>query len=414
MKVMLAQEAPRMMRKTRNPQHTFQIRQRPWQIQPFMIAPVLPGETLKNLTMQARVVSDPLKSKLVGWWYETYFFYVKHRDLAARDDLVAMHLTGASLAAYKAGAAVVPSYTFKGAVDWQTMCLTRIVEQWFRDEGETWNADLIDTLPVAQINRDMFIDSVVDNTVSPPAENVLQDGGGSDDGIISTYQAMWDRMRQMRQTNMSFEDWLRMQGVSGVKTPEKESSYKPELVRYDREWTYPTNTVEPTTGVPSSAAVWSTQIRADKDRFFKEPGFLVGVQVVRPKVYLSSLKGAGVGALDEARLWLPSILADEPYTSIKQHVVGGSNDGPLGTVPTNGYWIDYRDLFIYGDQFVNFDIATAGDGNSVALPTAALKRRYADSTMANNLFLGAAPANVIRSDGVVSLNILGTVGADQT
>lgn len=413
MKVMLAEAAPRMSRKLRKPQHTFQVRQRPWQIQPFMIAPVLPGETLKNLTMQSRAVSDPLKSKLVGWWCETYFFYVKHRDLDARDTLVNMHLTGASLAALKVGTAAVPTYTFKNGVDWVTLCLKRIVEEWFRDEGETWNADLIDTLPVAQINRDMFIDSIVDNTVAPATDNILQDGP-SDDGVITAYQAMFDRMRQMRQTNMTFEDWLRMQGVSGVKTAEAESSYKPELVRYDREWTYPTNTVEPSTGVPSSAAVWSNQVRADKDRFFKEPGFLIGVQVFRPKVYLSKLTGAAVGALDEARLWLPSILADEPYTSIKQHTTTATGDGPLGANPTNGYWIDYRDLFIYGDQFVNFDIATAGDGNSVALPTAALKRRYADSAMANSLFLGAAPANVIRTDGVVSLDILGTVGADQT
>ena len=66
MKVQLVQETARQTRMMRSPKHTFRINTRPWQIQPFMIAPVLPGETLKNLTMQARVVSDPVKSKLVG------------------------------------------------------------------------------------------------------------------------------------------------------------------------------------------------------------------------------------------------------------------------------------------------------------------------------------------------------------
>ena len=97
MRVQLVQETARQTRTMRSPKHTFNLVTRPWQIQPFMIAPVLPGETLKSLTMQARVVTDPVKSKLVGWWHETYFFYVKHRDLTFRDQMIAMHLTGASL-----------------------------------------------------------------------------------------------------------------------------------------------------------------------------------------------------------------------------------------------------------------------------------------------------------------------------
>ena len=33
----------------RSPRHTFQLRQRPFEITPFLLAPVLPGETMKNL-----------------------------------------------------------------------------------------------------------------------------------------------------------------------------------------------------------------------------------------------------------------------------------------------------------------------------------------------------------------------------
>ena len=50
----------RVNRKTRSPQHTWAVKQRPFVITPFMIAPVLPGETLKAGVMQARCVSDPL------------------------------------------------------------------------------------------------------------------------------------------------------------------------------------------------------------------------------------------------------------------------------------------------------------------------------------------------------------------
>ena len=34
-----------------------------------------------------------------------------------------------------------------------------------------------------------------------------------------------------------------------------------------------------------------------------------------------------------------------------------NNAGPLAGA-TNGYWVDIRDLFLYGDQFVNYDLIT--------------------------------------------------------
>ena len=73
--------APRVSRSGRRPQHTFQLRHKPWVVQPFMIAPVLPGDTMKNLLLQARAVSSPVKNPLIGWWLEYYFFYVPHRSL---------------------------------------------------------------------------------------------------------------------------------------------------------------------------------------------------------------------------------------------------------------------------------------------------------------------------------------------
>ena len=81
--------APRVGRKLRSPIHRFHLRHYPFQLQPFMLAPVIPGETMKNLLLQARVVTDPIKNGLIGWWQEYYFFYVKHRDLAG--------FTGASM-----------------------------------------------------------------------------------------------------------------------------------------------------------------------------------------------------------------------------------------------------------------------------------------------------------------------------
>ena len=401
----LVQEALKTQRRNRYPKYEYQIRQRPWQIVPFMCAPVLAGETLTNALIQVRVVSDPLKSKLVGWWFEQYYFYVKWTDLDARDDLKEMALTGASISSLYTSAADIEFFEGNDAVPWARLCLKRVVEEYFRDEQDAaWDTYEIGNYPAANVANRTYLDSLIDDTTAPGTPNDLQDT--EDLTVISDYLDQYNRMVQMRFTDMSFEDWLEAQGVRGRKTAEAESMYKPELLRYVRDWTYPTNTVEPTTGVPSSAAVWSMQERISKRRFFPEPGFILGVTVARPKVYLSKHIGSAAGYLDQARLWLPMVFHNEPYTSIREFSDPTTvADGPLGATPTNGYWLDMRDLFLYGEQWRNFDIETAGDGSHVLLPSAALQHRYASATDADALFAAASPANKIRSDGVTDLTI---------
>lgn len=400
--VQLVQAMPQQQRVNRNPVHTFQLRQRPWQIQPFMIAPVLPGETFKNALLQARVVTDPIKNPLIGWWTEYYFFYVKHRDLDARDTLVNMVLSNASTASLQT-AAQTETYHYASSIDWAQLCLKRVTEEYFRDQGEAWNVATLGNLPLASINNSSWLDSVIDETTVPEGSDPQTTADNME--TLDLYERQYEFMKSMKMINMTYEDFLKSYGVRGAAV---EEPHKPELIRYVKDWTYPSNTVDPATGIPASAASWAVAERADKDRFIKEPGFIFGVSVIRPKVYLSRQKGAGVHMLDDAYSWLPAILANDPATSLKQYAAAA---GPL-TTPTNGYWVDVRDLFIYGDQFVNFSLAET-DAGMVALPTAGMVKRFASSADADALFKSAAPANQIRQDGVVSLTILGTQ-VDQT
>lgn len=353
---------------------------------------------MKNLLVQARTVSSPIKNPLIGWWCEYYFFYVKHRDLDARELLSSMMLDPEADMSSLNTAAAVPYYHYGSTIPWTALCLKRVVEEYFRDEGEAWDTWLIDTLPVASVGvENSWMDSVINAGDMPddivPADEPLTD--------LDEKWRMWEYLRQNALTNMSYEDWL---GTYGIRQSTVEI-HKPELVRYLREWTYPTNTIDPATGAPSSAVSWSVQDRADKDRFFKEPGFLIGCQVVRPKAYMSKQTGSAAGLMNDAFSWLPAMLREDVYTSLKQVAKGA---GPLpGLTDAAGYWVDVRDLLIYGDQFINFALTETNAG-LVALPTAALQKRYADSTMADALFSAASPANQIRTDGVVSLTILGT------
>ena len=223
---------------------------------------------------------------------------------------------------------------------------------------------------------------------------------------FSGQYAQWELMRDQGMTDLTYEDFLRSYGVSIPKAQDLGGSpdemFRPELIRHIRNWTQPSNVINPTDGAAKSAAYWKIAEKIEKRRFFKEPGFIFGISVTRPKLYLGSQKGAAVGLLNDAYSWLPAVTAGYPYTSIKE-VLDSATDGILQN-QTEDYWIDVKDLFLYGDQFWNFAL-DAGSNNAPALPSATLEKRYATDAMIEALFVTAG-SEYVKQDGVVHLNIL--------
>lgn len=396
----------------------------------MLFAPVLPGETLNNLLLQARVVSDPIRSKLVGWWNEYYFFYVKHRDLQpnvglaetlnAANDLVAMHLDPAINIADSWPAITQPALyqvAGTGANSLLNKAVTKITESFFRDEGEGWNdsnggpAVFTTGIPLVRIGQENFADSFANDADRPgaadveievdavPAPDVVY--ASEIDRALATYQFL----RENDQVQMSFEQFLQTHGVRTAKVED----HKPELLRYIRDWTYPSSTVNPETGAVTSVVSWSPVERADKNRFFAEPGYIVGLTCCRPKVYFGLQDQLMANFLNFATDWLPAILRPDPWNSYKQFAQG---TGPFPHVTdAGGYWIDVRDLFIHGEQFVNFDVDGDDNNNAVALPSTTGARRYPLLADAKNLFVDetADVLTRIRQDGIVTLQIASMV-----
>lgn len=397
-------ETGKVRRQARTPVHTHLIVHRPWQIQPFMIAPVLPGETLKNLSVQSRVISDPIKAgpgNILPWWCEHYLFYVKVRQLGpdVRAAFEAMMLQGTPLGLVDP--VDLQTMHYGKTVNWVNRCLNFVVEEGgFRNEGEAADVSEIDGLPAAAAHRhgQSFLDSLTaDAALQTP--NDLQDP--QDPLMLEAYLEQYEAMRGMRLIDMTFEDYL---ATYGVNLPQAALLERPELIRMNSEWAYPANTIDPATGAATGAASFGIQFRADKDRFFAEPGFVFGVTVVRPKIFLANQKSAAVSMLDTAYSFLPRILASQPHISLREFLGGvdASATGPLRN-QTAGYWLDVGDLFRYGDQFTN--VADA-KGFNLALPNAAGEKRWATLAMAKALFADDTKS-FIRQDGVTRLNVLG-------
>lgn len=413
------ERAPQSGRVSRSPTHRWNVRAQPWQIQPVVLAPVIPGETFKSGVLQARVVSDPVKNRLIGWWHEYYVFYVPFRAMAAAEELTKMVIDpswDAVTAGITSNTANAQRY-FGGrnSIDWTQQCLNAVVRDFFRDENETntWTGN---GLPLASINSQSWTDSMLaDNRMV--AYDVNVDGPDANTTIQASEVQIAMQQYELLKANglieMDYEDYLRTYGIKG-NAVRKDPEFHAELLRYTRDWQYPSNTVD-SAGAVSTALSWSVAERIDKDRFFKEPGFICAYTVSRPKVYLGRQVGSAAMALDNIGAWLPSILSNDPYTSMMRFADG---EGPMldgfsdGTPPGNqAYWIDVRDLFLYGDQFVNnasaYTVSLPGnDGNIDILPTAATTY---DAELDKLFVEQTGTKQHIEQDGLLSMHIQGRV-----
>lgn len=407
--VSIVRDRPQFKRTMRRPSHTFQLRTVPFAIQPFLLAPVLPGETLKNLLLQSRVVSDPVKSPLIGWWNEYYLFYVKHRDMAERTSLAEMMVDPTwTAASVKSETPVLTNY-FAGQagqdwIDWTAHCLDRVVEEYFRNEGEVSTDYLIASMPQASISGNNWLDSAVLTANYDPQSVDFNVDLDADTNItaseVDKAMMMWEHLRVNGLTQQTYEEYLATFGVSSPAIVEE--PHRPELLRFARDWTYPSNTVDPATGTPTSALSWSVAERADKDRLFKEPGFIFGVTVKRPKVYMNKQSMSAASMMNDVYSWLPMTMAQAGHVGMKEIT---ALKGALPAVTTD-YWVDMNDLLQYGDQFINFAL-TETDAGMVALPTTGMEKRYPSLTDVQGLFVTGASKYFVREDGVVSMQIAG-------
>lgn len=419
-------EVARGARGYRRPKHSWNVAPKPWAIQPIAIAPVIPGETLKNLVWQARAVTDPIKAGITGWWLEYYWFYVKLSDLDEREEFMEMVVNpewSASTAGVTSNTASgATMFGGKGQINWVEKCLNRVVDTYFRNEGEThldfrFSTPVAGTgtgsLPVASFAHPHWTDSLISaaNYAAPDVDLVV----GADDKVtaseIENALRQYELLRMNGLVDMTYEDFLRTYGIRGPVAAAAEDPRIPELLRYTREWQYPSNTVLADTSV-NAAVSWAIAERADKDRFFSEPGFICGYTVARPKVFFGNVDTAGASLLDRIQTWLPAVLWDDPFTSI---VEKAQNAGPIANAPSGSYVLDVRDLFLHGDQFKGFTGNSSSFFNFIEVPRSTdLGHRYPVEADVAALFPSGASVQFVRQDGVADFTIASHTKKDYT
>lgn len=411
--VNLAQAMPPNARRTRRPSHPFHNHQEAFQITPNLIAPVMPGESLKSALFQAKAVTPPVSADLIGWHAEQYIFYVKLTDLDDREafrdmvvdptyDATAIDATADDLFTFFAAKAGLPG------VNYVEKCLERVISEYFRDEDEAVGAATIGGKYIAKITHNSLADSLRLTSAYEAADVDFDVDLDADATItaseVSKAQQMWSAMIHQGLTDKSYEDFLKSYGIRPDETTE---AHRPELLRYVRDWSYPTRLTDPATGTPTSAVQWSMQEQINKARFFKEPGFIFGVSVFRPKVYLNQ-QGSLTAFLQNGLQWLPGEVMNNVAFGLENFA---ASTGPFDNI-TSPYTLDLRDLMLYGEQYVN--IVTTGTTHNVAdSPNAAgAMAKYITEAQANFIVPGAD--KMIKSDGIFNLSIASHLAGDLT
>lgn len=422
-------EYKKQPRVQRSPKHSFNLKSRPYEIVPFMIAPVLPGETLDGAFMQASVVSDKIANRLIGWWNEYHLFYVPIRALTlgdypafSGDNLESLFLDPTFQMSSVSGAAAannsVPFYNFKTGINWTTFCYDAVVENWFSDEGEMATRAAWDDYYIAQTDQGNLFHSLKEESAQTDEGELPGVDEVEELDILpgfTTHYAQWELMRDQGMTELSYKDYLRSYGITVPKDVmpdvdvEMAAGDLIEKIGSFRRYTQPT--LAPQQGDSASASVvyWKHAERVTKRLLFTEPGFVFGVTVCRPKVYLGNQKGAGVGLLRDAFSWLPAVLSSYGYTSLQENL-DSATDGILQGGDED-YWLDMKDLFLHGDQFVNFTMSVpANHGVSLPYVTTQLDKKYLTEAQMNQLFATSdGSASYLYQDGSMHLDVLGRI-----
>lgn len=404
--------APPTERVGRYPKHPFNIGSRPFVIRPFALAPVLPGESLTSAYFESRVITDPIVNSIIGWKKEYFFFYVRMSDLLS--DQIKGMFTDPSNSELEGEVADLPAwYVAKGGINWSRLAMERILIHYFRDDGEDPWANVTGAgLPFAKVKDIVFTDSLTDESDMPVGEEILEGQSMQDfEGLMMAFE----QLRAMGMTEMSYEDYLRSHGIV-VADP---TQGKPELIWHLSDWQYPSNTIDPTNGTPRSAVSWVFKNTLRKPKMFKEPGFVIGVTVTRPKMYLGGLRGSAAGFMNRSWDWMPAMLAAMTATRLKHFEAGtgplGDRSGTAGGTESE-YWLDMSDILTHGDQYIDTSLGTALAPIATAPYLAALpswsggedslNKEYLSIPQLEALFVNSASA-FVREDGVVNLSIKG-------
>lgn len=379
---------------------------KPFGLYPLMATYVAPAETLQSFTLKWRLVSKPIVNPLVGAWAQVWLVYVKLSDMdpALTAQFIANDVDNT---AYLQGSANQRYFTAGGQISWIPMAIEHFHDTFFLDEDET--AKTIDNVRKTKLNNRTWLE----NLMFRPDESTVDT---SDPWDLQEQIRAFRAQQMLDLKAVTYSDILEQYGVTDLSGVDR----RPEILRYSTSWQTPVNTIDPATGNPSSAWIWSDEMKLTEAKRFKEPGFLVLCATVRPKMGLRYHKHSLIGNMWGFDDFFPlheqrDVASQVKVINTDDNVFASSANG---ADPTDELWYDRSDLLANGEQFFNAYAAstdwpyepywsTAPDLQSTAA-LQDMRGEYATDTDIDAIFSGSSDNDkFLWYDGIVMATISG-------
>lgn len=374
---------------------------RPFGLYPVLAAPVMAGETVRGLRLRLRVISMPLRYPLGGAYLHFWWAYCPAR-LSVGTDIV--NELSPSTTGLLETSDVPRMFSKVGQLRLIQLTYDVIVNTLIAREGQTLPAfDGARKVPRIWSDWTNNLSKLPSGlTVSELPEREIDTEGDLDIAM--------DRERTLLEAG-SYDQFVRAFGV-----PEPRRDDEAVLFNHGRFWTQPTNTVEPSTGVPSSAWTWAIDTVMPKVRRVKEPGVMMLLASIRPKMLHRKADASYLGRMVGLLQWVPPTDDAQAWHAI-------SDNDPVWSSTFKGsgstqLLIDRQDVFGKGEAFIN-DIPanlpyavpqdTAGAYNGADL--AALRGEFVADADIDALFSGSTTVSRrIYYDGIAEMTVQGHVG----
>ena len=363
------------------------------------------------MEVKQRVLSMPVRHPLFGAWLERWLVYVKLTDIdpALAEMFVS---TDMSTSGYTAASANARYFTKSGQIDWVRMCMDTIWREYFADQSE----DTMMTIDGVPMRGRKHVDWA-HNLMFTPEDVTAADLPSNPEGQLTGLQMM----ALAGMSELSYEKYIQQYGVSQKETAALQG--KPEILRYVPAWTVPTNAIDPSSGAPSSAWAWGDPLKSEKPFRFTEPGFLVLVASVAPKMFSDAMDASRLGSMWGFADWFPSYNLSDPAAGIIE--IDADDPSFKTAFGTSGekLLVDHRDLLTRGEVFVNhawddgpYYIPRITSQTAVGEPALqVLRGKYPSLADVNNLFFENTKQTpdekrrCLYYEGIVSLVIRGHV-----
>ena len=255
-------------------------------------AMVLPGETLKRLSLKTRMQSIPVIQSLTGAYYDTWFFYVPFRLAVTNWEEFILGNAGISLESTAYNLQSAHFFSAGGTdssgtgTDNSTLnmvlyqqCYEKIVNDYFRSDVD--GSFTFAGVPAMIHRPDLtsigtlsdIIDSEVDVALSTDDQSSAKD-----------IQLALEKLKyktKMDSFSGKYADFLRLYGVNASEGVLQ----MPEYLGKYRKYLWPSKSINQTSGNTVQSFMHDCSIMLNKPRYFSEHGFIMGVKSVRPKLY---------------------------------------------------------------------------------------------------------------------------------